>query len=472
MRRLTPLALLLVAVPATAQPDRYEIGRRLHDFEVAWDEHDDPAARKRAAVRVNEAVKHFFSLKLNEAGRSLDQARHALTSADPAPAAVRWADSLQIVPESRVVDSAADPLAVTVKPFYTVDGEAPKGALIRVRLGTGKPVEAALDKLPITVRVPVKDVPGSASADFKLTAEVVVDGKALSKKVVGVARVEKFADRLAAVKRAAAELPNPPTTVEQATFGLLIKMLDPLANKAVPETDYPASRLVFGAERMAKVKPNETYYLPGRPGEFWLSMPTGKKATTVRVRIPPKLEEKKGPVPVVVALHGMGGSENLYFDGYGNGIVPRLATERGWMVVAPRVEGLLGAGPAPPVPAILDALAKRYPIDPKRVYLVGHSMGAGHAVQLARQEPKRYAAVAALGGGGRVAKGDAIEDVRFFVGVGKLDFALERSRALYRALADANAPAVLQEYDDIEHLLIVRAAADDVFKLFDGTAKK
>ena len=468
MRRLPLLALLLVAAPAFAQPDRYELGRRIHAFEVAWDEHaDDPAARKRSAAKVNEAVKNFFSLKLTEVGRSLDEARHALASADPPPAAVRWADSLQVVPESRVVDAAAEPLGVVVKPFYPVDAEAPNGAVVRIRLGTGKPVEAALDKLPATVHVPVKDVPGSASADFKLTAEVVVDGKVLSKKNVGVSRVEKFAERLAAVKRAAAELPTPPTTIEQATFRLLIKILDPLANKAVPETDYPASRLVFGAERMAKLKADERYYLPARPGEFWLSIPTGKKAATVRIRIPPKPEEKKGPVPVVVALHGMGGSENLFFDGYGNGIVPRLATERGWIVVAPRVEGLLGAGPPPPVPAILDELAKRYPIDPKRVYLVGHSMGAGHALQLVQQEPKRYAAVAALGGGGRIGKPDAVKDVRFFVGVGKLDFALEGSRALHRALEAAKASSTLEEYDDIEHLLIVREAAQDVFKFFD-----
>ena len=468
MRRLTLLSLFFLSAPAFAQPDRYEIGRRLHVFEVAWDEHaDNVAAKKRAAVKVNEAVKHFLSLKLADAGKSIDEARHALSSADPAPAAVRWADSLQVVPESRVVDAAAESLTVIVKPFYGVDDAAPKGAVIRLRLGTGKPVEAALDTVPATIRVPIKDVPGSASADFKLTSEIVADEKVLSKSVIGVSRVEKLAERVAAVKRAAAVVPNPPTTIEQATFGLLIKTLDPLVNKAVPETDYPTSRLVFGAERLATLKPTEPYYLPKRPGEFWLSIPTEKKSTVVRIRIPPKLEEKKDPVPVVVALHGMGGSENLFFDGYGNGIVPRLASDRGWIVVAPRVAGLLGAGPAPPVPAILDELAKRYPIDPKRVYLVGHSMGAGHAVQLAQQEPKRYAAIAALGGGGRVAKGDALKDVRFFVGIGKQDFALEGARALHRALETAKASSTLKEYDDIEHMLIVREAAADVFKFIE-----
>ena len=115
--------------------------------------------------------------------------------------------------------------------------------------------------------------------------------------------------------------------------------------------------------------------------------------------------------------------------------------------------------------------AKRYPIDPKRVYLVGHSMGAGHAVQLAQQDPGRYAAVAALGGGGRITKPDALKSVPFFVGCGKLDAALPKAQALHKALEEAGCPVTFKEYDDVEHLLVVREAAADVFKFFDQAAK-
>jgi predicted esterase len=468
MNRLLPLGLLLVAGPAFAQADRdrYDLGRRAHAFEVAWDEKaDDPAARKRAVPHIDKAVKHFLGLDLAAGARDLDAARRALESADMPPSAVRWADSLQILPETHVVDAAAADMLVVVKQCYKPDADAPKAAVLRLRLGTGKPVEATVDSLPATIKVPVKDVPGPPSADLKLTAEVVADGKVLSTRVVGVSRVEKFKDRLAAVQRTAADLPNPPKTIEQATFGLLVKTLGQLANKATPETDLPTSRLMAGAERLATV--TEPYYVPKRGGEFWLSVPTGKTASVVRIRIPPKLDERKDPVPVVVALHGMGGSENVFFDGYGNGIIPRLASERGWIVIGPRVEGVVGAGPPPPVPAILDELAKRYPIDPKRVFLVGHSMGAGHAVQLAQENPGRYAAVAALGGGGRVTRPDAVKGTPFFVGCGKLDFALSGARALHKALEEAKCPVTFKEYEDVEHLLVVREAAADVFKFFE-----
>ena len=465
MRVVTLAVVAVWAAPAAADAERYELGRRLHDFEVVWDQHaDDAAAKKRAAPLLDQALQQFFRRDLAAVARNVDAARHALESADPATPAVRWADALQIVPESRVVDASVADLTVTVKAFYKSDAESPKNASLRARIGNGKSIEAPIDSLPATLKVPIKDAPGSPSSDFKLTAEVMAEGKVLATKVVGVARVENLANRVAAVKKAAKEGPSPPTTIEQASFVLLASLLNDLADGKTLETDYPSSRLVFGGERLAKV--TEPYYIASRPGEFWLGIPTAKGPTTIRIRIPPKLEEKKS-VPVVFALHGMGGSENIYFDGYGNGIVPKLASERGWLVVAPRVSGLLEMGPAPDVVAILDELSKRYAIDPKRVYLVGHSMGAAHVIDLAQQHPGRFAAVAALAGGGRVTKPEALNALPVFVGCGKLDLFLSGAKSLQKSLTDAKAAVTFKEYGDIEHIMIVREAADDVFKFFD-----
>src|SRR5262249_4894086 len=298
----------------------------------------------------------------------------------------------------------------------------------------------------------------------------LADGNVLASRSIGVARVENLATRVEAIKKAAKSVPNPPTTIEQASFVLLSSLVDDLAKGKVLETDYPASRLVFGGERLAKV--TEPYYITSRPGEFWLRIPVGKEQADVRIRIPPKLEEKKQPVPILFVLHGLSGSENLFFDGYGNGIVPRLASERGWIVVATKVSGPLGSGPAPDGVGILDELSRGYPIDPKPVYLIGHSLGAAHVVLLAQRHPGRFAAIAALGGSGRVTKPEALKGLPVFVGCGKLDIALAGAKSLHKSLEDAKAAATYKEYDDIEHMLIVREAAGDVFKFFDGASPK
>src|SRR5690349_2442714 len=141
------------------------------------------------------------------------------------------------------------------------------------------------------------------------------------------------------------------------------------------------------------------------------------------------------------------------------------------MVVATRAGGLFD-GP-PPVPAVLDELARLYPVDRSRVYVVGHSMGAAHAVLLAQQTPGRYAAIAPLGGGGNVSKPEAVKDLPIFIGCGSEDFALFGAKGLAQALQKIGATrTTFKEYRDVEHILVVQEALKDVFAFFEASGKK
>jgi len=163
-------------------------------------------------------------------------------------------------------------------------------------------------------------------------------------------------------------------------------------------------------------------------------------------------------------MHGAGGTENMFFDAYGHGAIVRECKKRGWILVAPRAEFFGSA----PIAGIVDELATRYPVDRKRVFLVGHSMGAAQAVTLAQESPDRWAGVAALGGAGRASKPEAFRDVPLFIGCGTEDFALAGTRALAKAVTAAEGKLVNKEYSDIEHIVIVQAALPDVFKWFDA----
>jgi predicted esterase len=114
------------------------------------------------------------------------------------------------------------------------------------------------------------------------------------------------------------------------------------------------------------------------------------------------LPDREDPMPLVIALHGAGGDERMFMAGYGAGRIVRLAQEQGFAVLSPLTTGI--AGRAERLEELVRAVAERVAVDRQRIYLVGHSMGAGAAWQLARARPDLVAAVACIagmcGGGG------------------------------------------------------------------------
>jgi predicted esterase len=453
------------AQPVDAASARYELGARLKNFEAEWEKHEGAAGRARALPFVEKITQQFFSFQFGEAARGLDRAAFALSTEDEPGTARQWAWSLHAVPETRALAGDAKELTVTVKPLYAVKGDIPKGLEVQLWFTQKDVVKLNPAKFPAVVKVPIPALGDSKGLDRKLQF-LVEAGRELRHTTIGVSQIADRDARIAALKKAARDF-DAIDTIEKATVRERGALLADLVSGSVPETDLPAADLLANAERMLDGKP---FYGPERHGQFWLSVPIGNnRATAARVFVPKGLDAKK-PVPVVVALHGAGGSENLFFEGYGNGHIVRECEKRGWVLLATR--SALGFGNAPPVVAVLDELAKRYPIDPKRAFVVGHSMGAMQTVQVVQLSAGRFAAAAALGGGGTVRDAKAFAELPFFVGVGTKDFALGQSRALNKALTAGGAKRVtFKEYEGIEHMVIVREALPDVFAVFDRVAK-
>ena len=125
------------------------------------------------------------------------------------------------------------------------------------------------------------------------------------------------------------------------------------------------------------------------------------------------------PFPLIVALHGLGGTEDSFFDNY-NKTLPPLAEQHGYIVATPlgyRVDGGygwgVGAAPADPetrrrqdlseqdVMQVLQRVRQQYKIDDSRIYLLGHSMGAIGAWKIAVKFPDIWAAIAPISGSGQ-----------------------------------------------------------------------
>ena len=135
-----------------------------------------------------------------------------------------------------------------------------------------------------------------------------------------------------------------------------------------------------------------------------------------RVYVPPGYRAAT-PAPLVIALHGLGGNEDSFFDGY-SGVPVTLAERHGLLMAAPlgyRVDGFYGAtlGGAPDavmrrrlelseqdVINVVRLMRDHYNVDPARIYLIGHSMGAIGTWHLAAKYPEMWAAVGPFSGTG------------------------------------------------------------------------
>jgi predicted esterase len=320
-----------------------------------------------------------------------------------------------------------------------------------------------LDKIPATATIATAKLP---LGDHIVCAQVLIESDAIAQFGFTISVVPRYRQRIDALKLAINER-SATATLESSTANGLLGLLQSFAARDVPETDFPLARLLDEAEKItspdAKDKP---YYTPDRPGQFWLNLPFANGE--VRVFIPEGLSKDR-PVPVVVAMHGAGGSENMFFDTYGDGATLRQCRERGWILIGTRAVGFFNGGP--PVGRIVEELAQRYPIDLKRVFIMGHSMGAAQTIEAVQKYPGKFAAAAALGGGASARNVEALKNLPVYVACGSEDFALSAAKALVRSLEKAEAKVQYHEYPKIEHIVIVQAAISELFAFFESAGR-
>lgn len=443
--------------------DRFELGQRLRVFEAVLEKQTDAELRRKAIQPLKPVTGLFFTGQLAEIARLLDSARLTLLTGKEPEARQLCFQTLSIRPAKLLIDARSEDLGFTVRSCYPVRCDKAIAMKVRVQLqsAAGKvaagpivlnlPESAREGKLPLSRMVP---------GDYTFRAEVLNGSDQLEMAwEQTVSLVQDLNNRLSLVKKAL-DKADTLHSIDGASLNRLVSILETLAQNKRQETSYPASRFLDEVEAgVASIASGKPFYGQKRVGQFWLQVPVDRKLVSLRLQAPQQAVSGE-PLPLLIALHGAGGTDNMFFDGYGNGLITRLCQERGWLLVAP--------SNSLPTPELIKAIDQLYPVDRKKIYLVGHSMGAAMAVRATQNNPDLYRGVACLGGGAGVTPVEAHKTVAFFIGCGSEDFALAGAKSLQASLKKASIPGVLfREYPGIEHLTVVQLALRDVLAYFE-----
>jgi predicted esterase len=195
-----------------------------------------------------------------------------------------------------------------------------------------------------------------------------------------------------------------------------------------------------------------------------------------RIFVPSSYDGSK-PFPLIVALHGMGGDENSYFDLYANGAFKLEAEQRGYIVVCPKgrqpASMYLGAAEQDVMDVIAE-VRRDYRIDPDRIYMTGHSMGGFGTWSIAMNHPDLFAAIAPVAGGGDPSSMAKIAHIPQLVIHGDDDktVSVERSRQMVAAAKRVGAEVRYLEIPKGDHITVAARTFKDVFDWFDSHRRK
>jgi predicted esterase len=184
----------------------------------------------------------------------------------------------------------------------------------------------------------------------------------------------------------------------------------------------------------------------------------------------PKAYSSNKPAALVIALHGLGGTEDSFFDSYSQ-LPPQLAEKHGMLLAAPlgyRVDGAYGsrifAGgdvaaqrrgdySEKDVLEVLRLMKAAYNVDESRIYLMGHSMGAIGAWALGAKYPQIWAALVPFSGTGSPALAEQMKGIPQFVVHGDADNTVNvsGSRNMVAALKKAGADVTYVEVPGGSH---------------------
>ena len=465
-----PLFSAISPTSVWGQAERLELGRRLHRFELAW-QTANSQHRTDSVPAMKAAVNSFFSLQLAEAGRQLDRAWRIVSGKPQWSNLEKSAIGLQLVVAPECADASQVEIELRLIPFYNTGVPLPDHSRLVVKLQDSK--QKLLLEHEFLLANPVTPCIWSIGelpdGDYRLQADIRIrtDDELFSLPDTIVSRITDLDGRLKSLEESLVGAVGKLDDTVRATVRDSVALLRAMQSGQIQETNYPAAARLTMIESLLQptAQTDEKFATLAQRSDVWLSLAKGRKSVPVRLRAP---GNHGGPRPVLFLFHGAGGSENMFFETYGAGRIVDQALQRGWLVVATR-QSLFGL--PLDIAELTDVLDHFFEIDRSKVILLGHSMGAAQVIRQTSLHPDLPVAAIALGGGSRIDNAAKLTPIRWFLAAGDQDFGRGGARQLHSSLESAGVTSVYREFANVEHMVIVQAAIDDVFRFLDETVE-
>jgi predicted esterase len=366
------------------------------------------------------------------------------------------------------------------RPAPPAPGQQPAPPEIVKELGSFDGVARDLRESPFPFELDMRDV---ADGSYLLNAEVMNGSDSLGAATLTIA-LRKGLDETVAKLEAAAK------TAPEALRAEMLFPIDRMRNvnrgrlelrTFDPEKDLASAEAVAAAVK-AKQDPfakktgdfKRHYTLDtsdrgaGAPG-------VGKEILPYHLYVPTGYNGTKA-FPLIIALHGLGGTEDAFFSNY-EAKLPPLAEQHGYIVAAPlgyRVDG--GYGPGPSEDDVMQVLAhvkQQYKIDENRIYLMGHSMGGIGTWRIAARYPDIWAAIAPFSGSGQPATIERFRHIPEFVVHGDNDptVNVNGSRTMVAKMKELGVEVTYVEVPGGNHGSVVAPNIAGALEFFDAHKK-
>ncbi|HUE84939.1 MAG TPA: alpha/beta fold hydrolase [Vicinamibacterales bacterium] len=389
-----------------------------------------------------------------------------------APYAVRleqlYAPSLQLT-------TAALMARATVRPLLAQPAGAPESRL----LGEFTDVSRDFRDAPLSMDLDLSSVPDGA---YMLDVNVLDAAQVIGTASLRIAVQKRLDARLTALETAAASAPESVRADIRYPADYLRRV-----NRGLMEIgQFNLARELTAAESIAAVATGGRDPFVGRTGGFerHYVLERAGEIMPYRVHVPKSYDASK-PVPLVVALHGLGANEDSWMDGYQRQL-PTLAEKYGYIAVSPlgyRVDGFYGYSygndPASrrkqelserDVMQVLARMRQHYKIDDTRIYLMGHSMGAIGTWVLAARYSDIWAALGPIAGTGNPQSVSIMKHIPQFVVHGDADptVPVAGSRNMVTQMKALGVDHVYVEVPGGNHTDIVVPNLAAMFEFFDS----